>query len=125
MPHITIEYSANVAERTDIQELVNRVHGEVLATGVAPLDGLRTRAFAAANYRIADGNAAYGYIAMFARLAVGRTPEQRQLVIDAMIAGVEGQLGSAVDGLMLSAEFIEIQPEMRRNVNYVRNRIGT
>ena len=44
MPHVIIEYSANVADHHDIDALVGVVHDAVVANGIGPHGGVRTRA---------------------------------------------------------------------------------
>ena len=44
MPHLNIEYSANLEEELDVQALVDRIHETALETGIFPLGGVRTRA---------------------------------------------------------------------------------
>ncbi len=122
MPHITIEYSANVGQRTDVDALVRRVHEAVLDTGVVPLDGLRTRAREATCYLVGDGHPDNGFVAVFARLASGRPPDKRSEILQVIADTVADQLGEATDRTMISAEYIEIAPEMRVNLNFVRNR---
>ena len=51
MPHVIIEYSANVAEHHDIDELVEVVHDAVVANGIGPHGGVRTRAIVRDHYR--------------------------------------------------------------------------
>ena len=53
MPHVTIEYSANVADHHNIDELVAAVHTAALDHGLPPADGHRTRAVARNHYAIA------------------------------------------------------------------------
>lgn len=120
MPHITIEYSSNVEARTDVQQLVQRIHQAVLSTGVASLAGLRTRAFSTSQFVVADGHPDNGYIAVFARLAAGRTADERARVLTAIVAAIDAQLGEAAEGLAISVEYIEIQPDFRLNDNRVR-----
>ena len=44
MPHLIVEYSANVEDRIDLDELLNRLHAAAANFDVFPLGGLRTRA---------------------------------------------------------------------------------
>ncbi|MBV9079473.1 MAG: 5-carboxymethyl-2-hydroxymuconate isomerase, partial [Methylobacteriaceae bacterium] len=44
MPHIIVEYSANLDGAISPRRLVNGLHAAALETGVFPLGGLRTRA---------------------------------------------------------------------------------
>ena len=43
MPHMIIEYSANVAEHHDIDALLDVVHRTILDLDVAPVPGVRIR----------------------------------------------------------------------------------
>ena len=78
MPHLNIEYSANVGEALDIQALVDRIHETALETGIFPLGGVRTRAEPRTHYRIANGNPEAGYIHMIVRIGSGRDAETRR-----------------------------------------------
>ena len=78
MPHLNIEYSANLGEALDIQALVDRIHETALETGIFPLGGVRTRAEARSHYRIANGNPDAGYIHMIVRIGSGRDAETRR-----------------------------------------------
>lgn len=124
MPHVTIEYSANVADVTDIDGLVGALHDAALATGVAPLDALRTRAVAREHYAVGDRHPDNMFVAVTARLAVGRTAEQRQTLLDALLAALDARLGPAQDTMMLSVECQEIEPVMRINKNNLRPAIA-
>jgi 5-carboxymethyl-2-hydroxymuconate isomerase len=78
MPHLNIEYSANLEELLDIQALVDRIHETALETGIFPLGGVRTRAEARKYYRIANGDPRAGYIHMMVRIGSGRDLETRR-----------------------------------------------
>ena len=82
MPHIIIEYSANLAELTDIDALVATVHAAALDDGLPALDALRTRAVAREHYRIADGDPAYGFVAVTARIGPRPRAAGRRAVPD-------------------------------------------
>ena len=79
MPHLILEYSSNVADRVDIDGLVDAVHDAALATGIAPLDALRTRAVERRYYAIADRHADNAFVALVARLGAGRTDDTGDL----------------------------------------------
>ena len=120
MPHVTIEYSANVAAVADIDELVHALHHAALSTGVAPLDGLRTRAVAREHYAIADGEPDNMFVSVTARLAAGRSPVEQRVLLDALMAALDDELGDAQQTMMLSVEYQEIDPESRINKNNLR-----
>ena len=77
MPHIVIEYSANLEDKADIRKLVDEAHAAAAATGVLQLGGLRTGAVRRDIYRIADGapENAFGNVAVRIR---PRTVEERK-----------------------------------------------
>src|SRR6185312_10402020 len=78
MPHLNIEYSANLEEAMDVQALVDRIHETALETGIFPLGGVRTRAEARKYYRIANGYPRAGYIHMMVWIGSGRDLETRR-----------------------------------------------
>ena len=114
MPHLNIEYSANVGEALDIQALVDRIHETALETGIFPLGGVRTRAEARSHYRIANGNPDAGYIHMIVRIGSGRDAETRRSAGEKIF----GALCDFTDELYrsrplaLSFELHEIPPDM-------------
>ena len=44
MPHLTVEYSANLEPRLDVMGLLGAVHRSALSTGVFEIGGIRVRA---------------------------------------------------------------------------------
>jgi 5-carboxymethyl-2-hydroxymuconate isomerase len=78
MPHLNIEYSANLEDAIDIQALVDTIHKTALSTGIFPLGGVRTRAEPRKYYRIANGDPRAGYIHMMVRIGPGRDVDTRR-----------------------------------------------
>ena len=54
MPHLIVEYSANIEDQIALDALLDKLHTCAAGTGVFPLGGLRVRARRADAYRIAD-----------------------------------------------------------------------
>jgi 5-carboxymethyl-2-hydroxymuconate isomerase len=125
VPHIIIECSANVAERRDLQRLVDVVHAAALAHGLPALDALRTRVAVRAPYRVADGHPDNAFVAITARIAPGRTQEAKQSFIETVLDAAETELTRPDDSLAISysIEVQEIDPNSRINRNYVRDRM--
>ena len=44
MPHLIIEYSANIEDQIALDALLDKLHSCALGTGVFPIGGLRVRA---------------------------------------------------------------------------------
>jgi 5-carboxymethyl-2-hydroxymuconate isomerase len=122
MPHITLEYSANVEEKIAIDGLLKTLQDAAFATGVAELAGFRTRAERRDHYRVADGNPANCFVAITIRVARGRSAEElknlREKVTDAAVAYLEPVFSSAP--ISFSCEVQEIIPEMRVNISNIR-----
>jgi 5-carboxymethyl-2-hydroxymuconate isomerase len=72
MPHFTIEYSANLEARIDIDAACEVVRKAAVETGIFPLGGIRVRAIACRHYAIADGRPGLSFLAMVLRLGEGR-----------------------------------------------------
>jgi len=80
MPHLTVEYSANLKKQVDILKLVETVHQAALRTGVFEVAAVRTRAAGRDYYAIADGHPDNAFVAISVRVAPGRPPETRRRV---------------------------------------------
>jgi 5-carboxymethyl-2-hydroxymuconate isomerase len=124
MPHLIIEYSANVADDVggpvDIGALVDALHEAALATGIAALDALRTRAVGRERFAIADRDPDNMFIAVTARLGAGRSDDDKRRLVDALMTSLDEFLGDAQRTMMLSVEYQEIDPTFRSNKNNLR-----
>ena len=126
MPHIIIEHSANVADLTDVNALVAAVHQAALDDGLPALDALRARAAPRQHYRIADGDPAYGFVYVTARIGPGREPEAVQRFLTRLIDTVDEMLAplQADNPVAISAEVQLIDPTMRINRNHIRTHLA-
>ena len=125
MPHIIIEYSTNLAELTDIDALVAAVHQAALDDGLPALEALRTRAAPREHYRIADGDPAYGFVAVTARIGPGRDPRAVERFLTRLMDTVDETLAPLLGDhpVALSAEIQLIDPALRLNRNHIRSRL--
>jgi 5-carboxymethyl-2-hydroxymuconate isomerase len=114
MPHLNIEYSANLEEVLDVQALVDTIHKTALETGIFPLGGVRTRAEPRKHYRIANGDPSAGYIHMMVRIGSGRDVETRKSAGDSIFAALCDFTEALYQErpLALSFELHEIPPDM-------------
>jgi len=122
MPHLTVEYSSNVASHHDVDALLDVLHRSVLSLEVAPIPGVRIRAFARDTYRIADGsNENYAFVAMTARIGPGRDAETKKMVIETLLDAAEVQLATEPSPLVIawSMEVQEIDADFRVNRNHI------
>ena len=124
MPHFIVEYSDNLAATVDMGAVLDAVHAAARATGLASLDALRVRAEPRSLYRIADGHPDNAFLGVIARMAPGRTDDQKQMVLETVLTAVETALGTSAANVMLSVEYQEIDARYRINKNNLRDTIA-
>src|ERR1700745_1072841 len=128
MAHIQIEYSANLEQHIDFTKFIDAVHRAALGTGIFPIGGLRTRAYATQHYRIADGHPDNAFVHTMLRVGHGRDVETRKRACDAIFAAICDQLAGLYERipLGLSLEMQEIDPVLTLKKNnlheYVKKR---
>ena len=112
MPHLIVEYSANLEGDVDIPRLLSAVHAAALETGVFPLGGVRVRAERRDLYAIADMHPDNAFIHVQARIGAGRAPEVRQRAAEHIFAAVKAETAKAFARrpMGLSLEIVEIDP---------------
>lgn len=125
MPHIIIEYSANVADHHDVDALIAVIHETATATHIGPLGAMRTRATSREQYRIADGHTDNAMISIIARLGPGREPEEKTAFISTVLDAAEAQVATEDSPLAIawSMEVQEIDAQFRVNRNHVAARL--
>jgi 5-carboxymethyl-2-hydroxymuconate isomerase len=126
MPHIVVEYSANLEEDLDIRGLVEKVHEAALASGVFEIGAVRTRAERRDVYRIADGDTDNGFIHVDLRIAPGRDAATRKRVAQSVLDVVAEATRPvfARSGLGLSAEVHEIDNSAAVRINNLHERMA-
>ena len=112
MPHLIVEYSANLARDIDIPRLVAALHAAALETGVFPIGGIRTRAARRDVYTIADSHPDNSFIHVQARIGAGRSPEVRQKAAEHIFAALKSETATvfASRPLGLTLEIVQIDP---------------
>ena len=80
MPHIVVEYSANIENQIDVLKLVEEVHQTALQTGEFEVAAVRTRASRREYYAIADQHRDNAFVAIWVRIAPGRSSERRKRI---------------------------------------------
>jgi 5-carboxymethyl-2-hydroxymuconate isomerase len=112
MPHITAEYSANLADRVSIRDLVDALHQTIVRSGLFDVPAIRSRALPREIYRIADGNPENTFLHVIARIRTGRSVEQRKELGGALLAAARKVLAGDPRPIALGVEIHEIDPEM-------------
>ena len=129
MPHIRVEYSANLQDSIDIPSLLASLHKAAIATGVFPAGGTRTRAYRVEEYCIADGHPENGFVHVSVQMGHGRDLDTRKRVGQQLFATLTQFLARAYieRPLGLSLEIQELDPVLNFKKNnlheYVAQRL--
>ncbi len=119
MPHIVVEYSANIRGRIGPDDLVKRVHEAALRTGVFPIGGIRTRAAERSCYRIADGHPDNAFVHIVLRIRQGRDLETRRRageeVFREVCTHLEPLFEHAPLGISLEVQEIDAEVSFKKN----------
>lgn len=112
MPHLTVEYSANLDADVDMVAFCTTMRDAMLETGIFPLGGIRVRAFPCHAYVIADGTPEFAYLNMICRVGHGRTEAIRQKAADHLYTVAEDYLKPLIADrpFALSLDLAELDP---------------
>ena len=125
MPHLTLEYSANVEGKADIAALCRELHAAVMASGLFELGAVRVRAFAAQHYAIADLDSRNSFIDMSFRIGKGRSAAEKKAAGEAIFAAASRHCSTllAEPHFALSLEIREIDSELSWKKNAIHPRL--
>ena len=127
MPHIIIEYSANVEADVDLSEICEALRKTACTISAFPMPGVRVRALRVDHYAIADGNPDHGFIDISVRLRGGRSLSVRQDAVTKLFATAKQHLAPvmAERSLALSMEMRDIDPELSPKSGTIRDYLET
>jgi len=128
LPHLIVEYSANIEDQIALDALLDKLHTCALGTGVFPLGGLRVRAHRADHFRIADKAPDNGFVHVTALIGHGRPLDVQQRAAEELFAVLTKHLEPLYDKspLALSLNVQEFHPVLNFKKNnlheYVKRR---
>ncbi len=122
MPHLTIEYTANIESSLRLPTLIEALHTTAAGIEVFPLAGLRTRSERRDAFRIADGHPDNAFVHLILRIAHGRALDVRQAAGDKLFATLCAHLEPllATTPLAISFEIQEIDPVLNYKSGNIR-----
>jgi len=125
MPHMAIEYSANLDSSVDMADLCALVSRTIFDTGLFELGAIRVRAFRADAYAVADRLPQNGFIDMNLRIGKGRSAQEKKRAGEAIFAAVSGHLARlfTTPHFALSLEIREIDAELSWKKNAIHPRL--
>jgi 5-carboxymethyl-2-hydroxymuconate isomerase len=119
LPHIVIEYSANLETRIELRELVRKAHEAALASGVFEVGGLRTRCARRDIYRIADGHPDNSFVTVNVRIGHGRDEATRhragKMIFEAVCAHLSSVYATTPMGITLDVAEIDPSATFKQN----------
>ncbi|RKR38220.1 5-carboxymethyl-2-hydroxymuconate Delta-isomerase [Paraburkholderia sp. BL17N1] len=114
MPHLTLEYSANLAAEESIGQLCRALAQCLDAQReneqrIYPLGGIRVRALRCEQYCIADGRAGAAFLHANLKIGAGRSEAAKKATGDALFALIKQHFATEFEqhGLALSLEINE------------------
>jgi 5-carboxymethyl-2-hydroxymuconate isomerase len=128
VPHLIVEYSANLETRIDLDSLLDRLHATAIETGMFPIGGIRIRAYRAEHYRIADCAPDNAFVHVTAIVGAGRPLDRREQVSQTLFDAICAELDSiaAASPLAISFNMREFDAVLNMKKNnlheYVRKR---
>ena len=120
MPHLTVEYSANLEGRTDLDALCAALLETVLETGLFEVGAVRVRALRADHYAIADRLPENVFID-----GKGRSAEEKKRTGEALFATAGRLLAPLFETphFALSLEIREIDADLSWKKNAIHPRL--
>ena len=125
MPHLIVEYSANIEDQIALDALLDKLHTCALGTGVFPLGGLRVRAHRADAYRIADKAPENGFVHVTALIGHGRPLDVQQRAAEQLFAELTKHLEAlyAQRPLAISLNVQEFHPVLNFKKNNLHEHV--
>lgn len=125
MPHVTIEYSANLEAKTDMDVLCRSTKAAMMETGLFELGAVRVRAVRCEHYAIADELPENAFVAVLVRIGAGRTLEEKRIVGETLNLLLADALASLFETphFALSVDLIENDPAFSWKKNAMHARL--
>ncbi len=125
MPHVLVEYSANLEEAIDVGSLCGHLRQAAAAIEEIPMPGVRVRAYRADHHAIADGADGHGFVDISVRLRGGRSDSVKDRVAKQLFAAAREFIDPYMSGnsLALSLEVRDINPELSPKTGTIRDHL--
>lgn len=126
MPHLIIQYSANLEGKSDLGRLCRDLSDVLAETDIFPVGGIRVRAHAANDYAVADRHPANAFADLVLRIGAGRSGSEKTSVGKALMAAAEKHFSAQLKDpyFALSLEIVDIDPAFSWKINSIHPRLG-
>lgn len=118
MPHLRLEYTANIPHKVDSQALFADLQEALARVGGIPMANFKSRAYRLDAYRIADGSPDQAFVHLDIRMFEGRPDELKQAMLAAVMDVLKAHYPPTEAGpnVQLSVEIQDI-----RRVAYLKS----
>ncbi|MEO5620082.1 MAG: 5-carboxymethyl-2-hydroxymuconate Delta-isomerase [Cypionkella sp.] len=125
MPHLTIEYSANLDTKSDIAGLCRSLHAAMLATGLFELGAIRVRALCADSYAVADLLDQNAFADLRLRIGAGRSEADKARAGELIFAAATTHFAPLFETphFALTLDISEIHPKLSWKKNAIHPRL--
>ncbi|MFI5443875.1 5-carboxymethyl-2-hydroxymuconate Delta-isomerase [Polaromonas sp. UC242_47] len=107
MPHLKIEYTANIYARADMGSLCKALNQVLLEVrdekgqAAFPVGGIRVLAYPAPYHSVADGKQDYAFVYLNLRIATGRSDATKKIAGDALLARTKAHFESLFSNTLM------------------------
>ena len=113
MPHLTLEYSANINQQIQTNELFSELHQALAGLANLKVENCKGRLVRLEEAYIGRGEPHNAFVHLHIRLLAGRSPELKKRIGQHCLSFLESYFApSAADHqLQITVEIIDVQPE--------------
>lgn len=121
MPHLIVEYSANLEDEVDIAHVVRELHKTALTCPTFKKAAVRTRAERRDIYEIADSDSENCFIAVGVRILAGRSDEVKSTIGEMLFKTLTDVMSDVYERrpIGISLDISDIDP----TYNYKKNNL--
>lgn len=85
MPHLVLEYSANVPDRPDLRRVLLDLHDALMASALFERKDLKSRAVRHEDFAVADGASDLSFVALSISILEGRPDEVKAALAESAL----------------------------------------
>jgi 5-carboxymethyl-2-hydroxymuconate isomerase len=122
MPHIILEYTENVKEKSKFQELFVQLHQIIVEVANASLESCKSRAIKHKNFFIGNGDVKNAFIYVQILLMEGRPLSVRKELGEKILAALEKHFSKSLEELNLQ---ISVEPKELSEGLYFKIPLGS
>src|SRR5512143_1504089 len=114
MPHLVLEYSANVPDPPDFDRVLERLHRAMTTAGPFDLANVKSRVARRDGFRVADGAPGRAFVHLSVAVLAGREGETLRATANALLAVLQESFSRAhADGRCdITVEVREMQRDL-------------